>query len=613
MTAEVPGPGPMTMVGTASATAIRVGGRAHRIVRIGVVIGFSMALFVLQMAMVQAIQGQVVRGRLVEAADAAGIPGAMISLIDRSGRIAEQILTRGDNGFFELRASELGEYRLRAERIGYRTTFSAFFTISAGDTLTVEMSAPIEALSLKGISATVAPRCHVRPDEGLAVAKVWDEARKALAAATWTQERGLYRYEMLGIKRFFDERGRRVELEDRVYAQSLVPVPYVARAADSLVNDGFARMSVEASEFWAPDAGVLLSDLFLDTHCLRIRSGGSDLVGLDFEPVPNRVVPDIAGTLWLDRSTAELQRVDFRYVNLPVPQWLMDASPGGAVLFRALPNGTWIVSSWHIRMFSAGAAENPLTGRLVPTLEGVTTTHGEVLRVLSPEGVVFEGSRGRRVVGTVVDSLGVGLPGALVYVEGTGTGTETDVDGRFELDQLGVGTYELQFTHPYLDQLWHEPNSIEVEVGPDMTSLAEVRFEAPSKSDVLEAVCGRDRPPGIPVITADRRTVWRTGILTGRVTDKDGTPVNDATLHLLAKAHETRLLAEVRDPNTFNFEDQRLRWSGIDSDAGICRYHLTLRDFAVEFPPFDSRQMRFQSLAPRRASRAVRSCPSSGL
>ena len=58
---------------------------------------------------------------------------------------------------------------------------------------------------------------------------------------------------------------------------------------------------------------------------------------------------------------------------------------------------------------------------------------------------------------------------------------------------------------------------------------------------------------------------------------------------------------------------RHLRWSGIDSEAGIWRNRLILRDFAVEFPPFDSRQVRFQSPAPRRASRAVRSCPSSGL
>ena len=58
---------------------------------------------------------------------------------------------------------------------------------------------------------------------------------------------------------------------------------------------------------------------------------------------------------------------------------------------------------------------------------------------------------------------------------------------------------------------------------------------------------------------------------------------------------------------------RQIRWSGIDSEAGICWDHLTLRDFEVEFPPFDSRQMGFQSRVPRRASRAVRSCPSSGL
>ena len=38
---------------------------------------------------------------------------------------------------------------------------------------------------------------------------------------------------------------------------------------------------------------------------------------------------------------------------------------------------------------------------------------------------------------------------------------------------------------------------------------------------------------------------------------------------------------------------RQLRWSDIDSEAGICRDHLILRDFKVEFPPFDSRQMRF--------------------
>ena len=418
---------------------------------------------------------------------------------------------------------------------------------------------------------SVRPQCHLRPEEGQAVARVWDEARKALAAAEWTQERGLYRYEMLGIKRFLDGDGRRVEAEDRAYGQALVSVPYVARAADSLVHGGFARFSADASDFWGPDAGVLLSDPFLDTHCLRIRSGAGGLVGLEFEPLPDRNVADISGTMWLDAETAELQRVDYRYVNLPVPDWLMDASPGGTVSFRRLPDGTWIVTSWNIRMFTAGETEHPLTGQPSATLEGVAITHGEVLRAHGDAGVVFEGQRGRRVVGTVVDSLGVGLPNARVYVRGSGTETETDAEGRFELDHLGVGTYALHFTHPYLEPLWYESESVEVEMGPDADSLVEIRFEAPPLSDVLSAVCGRNGPPGVPLVSAAGNAAWRTGILTGRVTDTDGNPIEDATLHLLTRAVDPRLFARVRDPRTSKLEDQRSRWTEKSSSTGFYR------------------------------------------
>ena len=173
--------------------------------------------------------------------------------------------------------------------------------------------------------------------------------------------------------------------------------------------------------------------------------------------------------------------------------------------------------------------------------------------------------------GTVVDSRGVGLPNARVYVLGSGTETETDTEGRFQLDRLGVGTYELHFTHPYLEQLRYEPESVEVEMKPDVNSLVEVRLEAPSMSDALSEVCGRDGPPGVPLIAANGKVVWRTGILTGRVTDMAGAPIEDATLYFLTRAYEPRLFAEVRDPSTFNFESQRSRWAEKSSPSGFYR------------------------------------------
>ena len=49
----------------------------------------TIALVVLQSAVASAMQGQVVRGRLVDEGDNAAIAGAMITLVDRDGRDPE--------------------------------------------------------------------------------------------------------------------------------------------------------------------------------------------------------------------------------------------------------------------------------------------------------------------------------------------------------------------------------------------------------------------------------------------------------------------------------------------------------------------------------------------
>ena len=513
--------------------------------------------------------GQVVMGRLVEAGQGNAVGGAMATLEDRSGRLLVQSLTRTGSGLFQLDAPDPGEYRVRADRIGYATTWSEWFRLVASDTVSLRIEAPVEAISLEGVVAEADRRCRVRPQEAMAVGRVWEEARKALAAAAWTQSRGMYEYELLGFVRQLDRRGRKVESEDRALAQGPASAPYVSRPADSLAAHGYARITGDGSWFWAPDAEALLADLFLDTHCFRVVAGGDDapgLVGLAFEPVSDRSTTDISGTMWLDARTARLRRLEYRYERLGVPRVLLRAESGGAVRFRELPNGTWIVDSWSIRMFRAGMVEeHPLTGRPAATLEGLTVQGGEVLRVHGSGGVVFDAGPGRRIAGVVRDSVGAGLAGARVFAPGEGLEATTGPDGSFELTHLGPGEYEVAYSHPYLEELWYAPDPVEVEVEADRDAEpAWVEFEAPATSEIMEDVCrgmGSPRnvlielaslvqrsPSAEPSDNAPRgaKLVYPHGILMGHVRDAEGKPLAEVAVRVLSDAYYMEILAKAR-------------------------------------------------------------------
>ncbi len=345
---------------------------------------------------------QGVRGRLVDARGGAGIGGAMVTLVDRDGNDTRRTLTRS-TGLFQLMAPSPGRYRPRADRIGYAATLSEDFVVPPREVVQVDIVASMEAISLAGIEATGDPRCRIRPADGLAVARVWEEARKALAASEWTHESGYYYYEMMDIERTLDRDGRKVLSEKRSLSRSFLLAPYVSRPADSLVAEGFASIEPDRSLYWAPDAEALLSEPFLDTHCFRLRTNvhhAPGLIGLAFEPVSWRPVPDVGGTLWLDAATARLKRLDFTYRHLDLPETILTSGIGGTVEFEAMPNGTWIVRSWRIRMPLARMGTSRLTGKPVAFLEGIEVEGGEVIRAHENDAVLARtlsgASRARR-------------------------------------------------------------------------------------------------------------------------------------------------------------------------------------------------------------------------
>ncbi len=106
---------------------------------------------------------------------------------------------------------------------------------------------------------------------------------------------------------------------------------------------------------------------------------------------------------------------------------------------------------------------------------------------------------------------------------------------------------------------------------------------------------GRVGPSGRPVsdrtVEADLKFLIAVFNWTAKSKDEQGHPLLGSNplkgLKTPTEKNPTRVMLS-----------EHLRWSGIDSEAGVCRDHLILRDFAVGFPLFDSRQMRF-SCAPR--------------
>jgi len=426
--------------------------------------------------------------------------GALAYLWHADGTLFRNALTdeRGRAMFVGVPA---GEYRIQVEMIGLATEETEVFPVEAGASVRRVVHMQSSAIMLEGIKVEAeGGRCRIRPEEGLAVAEVWDEARKALSAAAYTDDASVYRYRTLRYVRDLDRDTRAVKDEQRQRSGGYLRTPFESRPAEDLLENGFVQSTADGDLYFAPDAGVLLSDAFLDTHCFGLETGAEEaegLLGLSFEPAGRKRVPDIAGTLWLDPNNAELRWLDYRYQNLDAD--LTSPHVGGRVAFRRLPNGTWVVPEWRIRMPTVGFTRD-VRGRQHPYLEAYREVGGIVTRIEEAGGsTVLEAQTGT-VEGIVLDSLGAdAVPGARIAIVGSTQSVYTDAEGRFRISGLTSGTYSVGFSHPSLTRLGFEPAAITraVEAG----GVTSVRFVMPSRAELLAAACrGEERPDGTGVL-----------------------------------------------------------------------------------------------------------------
>jgi len=476
----------------------------------------ALSLLALLLAAVPAA-AQTVHGTLREPGGAP-VERVVVALVDAGGTQVARTLTAADGGF-TLRAPGPGRYSVRAERIGYAAVVTGPFELAAGETRSERMVASGTPVMLQGLTVTpAARRCAVRPGAGLATATLWEEARKALNATVLGQTERLFRYDVNQWTREIDPADNTVRHEERKTGSGVSELPFHSLPPAELSRRGYVqRAQADSMEYWAPDAAVLLSSEFLTDHCLRVVEGTDPaLIGLAFEPVRNRRQPDISGTLWLDRRSAELRRVEYAYRGGPPES--SDPRVGGTMEFERMAGGPWIVRRWQIRMPQVtleqsirNVSTDPRNVRLAAghsevKLQALVEAGGEVTGVATGDGrPLFAGSARPVVRGTVWDSTRAApVAGAQVYLSGTSAAAVAGPDGRFTLQAPGEGRYTVAFSHPELGPLGSIGHTATVTLKPGDT--ATVALAVPGWATAARTLCPDSAMRHFPGIVYGRVT-----------------------------------------------------------------------------------------------------------
>ncbi len=468
---------------------------------------FGIAFLAIALAIPLPANSQIIQGRLVERETGIPIDGALVVLVGEHDKEIDGYLTN-PAGRFRLWAGTAGQYTVRADRIGFETVMSESLQLENGQVLTLLLETEQVPISLAELTVRGEQECRVRPEEGLELSRVWDEARKALAVQDWTERENLYEYLVTNYERETDYQTQLVLSEKRESTTKVARIPIRSLPARDLMEEGFIRELEEGGfQYYGPDASVLLSDIFLDSHCFRLtnREGDPSSIGLRFEPAEAGGLPDIAGTLWLDRTTSELQTLEFWYTWAPYPE---GAGYGrGLIEFERMPNGAWIVRKWWIRMPNVTPWRNPVNRR--PTeyrLSTLTEAGGETRQAFSVNRPLLEEAATGFVSGVVWDSIaGLPLEGATVFLSGTSLFAATDSLGRFLMEDVPEGLFQAVFTHPQLDFLGIVVPGIEVKVTLDKP--ASVQLGTPSVETILAGRCGESEE--------DHRAVAGTVLMSG--------------------------------------------------------------------------------------------------
>lgn len=306
------------------------------------------------------VGAQVVRGDVVEQVSGMAVAGVLVSLETADGSTIMSSLTRS-RGEFTMVAPAAGRYRLTAKRIGVKPYRTDWFEVQPGEAHIMHLVVEPLAYRLPDVVVLDSRLCVKEESRRAEVIALWEEARTALEATRVSMRDRLVEGELQRYVRSLDARSRRVLDESWSDVRGILDRPLGVLEGDSLSIAGFWRVVGEQAYYFAPDADVLLSPAFVRDHCFapdrsRTRHGE---IGVSFEPVDGRAVPDVLGTVWMDRRSFELRRVEFQYTH--VEPFRGSDQVGGELYFRRLEDGAWLMDRWSVRV--------PPDARLVTPME----------------------------------------------------------------------------------------------------------------------------------------------------------------------------------------------------------------------------------------------------
>jgi hypothetical protein len=438
-----------------------------------------------------AAAAQIVRGRVTETGSGAEIGGVVVTIVNATTRAQGARTLTDAEGRYALRAPGAGSYRVEVKRIGVRRVLSDVVALAAGETRVVDVAVEALAYTLPEIVVSGLSACAGSMGDASRIGALWEEARTALFATRISLRDRLFRATVVRYTRQLDPRSLRVIKEEGREIQGVMDKPFRSVHAESLSAHGYVVTDHDNTQiFHAPDADVLLSDSFVNDHCFRLARANRErrgLVGLAFAPAAGRRLSEISGTMWLDERTFELSLVEFRYVNVNgLPD---DNAIGGEVHFAKLDNGAWVVRRWFIRLPQGSRSSTPMTvSGATPNVfvrrvgyilreEGGQVTAESMLRRERPAGLH----------GTVVDSLGHPLSGAIVSLTGTPYRSVVDEQGRFRVDNVTPGTFSVIAEHPGYAQLGIRAAEAEVDLPEGLVS--QLHLSAPRMRDVRARLC----------------------------------------------------------------------------------------------------------------------------